>query len=158
MIQIEIPGRDQPLVIEALVLDYNGTIAADGNLVDGIAERIRLLSERVSVYILTADTYGSVRQQCAELGAEILTFPRAGAGACKEEIVRGLAAKKRTCVIGNGFNDMQMFALADLAIAVLDAEGLYPGLLSRTDVLVRAAPDALDLLLLPDRLRATLRN
>ena len=51
-----------------------------------------------------------------------------------------------------------MFDLAELAIAVLDTEGMYAGLLSHADVLVRAAPDALDLLLKPNRLRATLRN
>ena len=76
----------------------------------------------------------------------------------KEEIVRKLSVDQKVCVVGNGFNDVQMFDLAELAIAVLDTEGMYAGLLSHADVLVRAAPDALDLLLKPNRLRATLRN
>ena len=148
MLQIEIPGREQPLRLDVLVLDYNGTIACDGQLIDGI----------LPVYILTADTYGTVKRQCEGLGAEILTFPRAAAGECKEEIVRKLSVDQKVCVVGNGFNDVQMFDLAELAIAVLDTEGMYAGLLSHADVLVRAAPDALDLLLKPNRLRATLRN
>ena len=158
MIQIEIPGRETPLVLDALVLDYNGTIACDGQLIDGVAERIRALCSLLPVYILTADTYGTVRRQCQDLGAEIRTFPRAAAGECKEEIVRALSLDQKVCVIGNGFNDVQMFDLAELAVAVLDTEGMYARLLSHADVWVRAAPDALDLLLKPNRLRATLRN
>ena len=158
MIQIEIPGREQPLQLDVLVLDYNGTIACDGHLIEGVAERIRKLCAKLPVYILTADTYGTVKRQCEGLGAEILTFPRAAAGECKEEIVRKLSAEGKVCVVGNGFNDVQMFDLAELAIAVLDTEGMYAGLLSHADALVRAAPDALDLLLKPNRLRATLRN
>ena len=158
MLQIEIPGREQPLRLDVLVLDYNGTIACDGQLIDGIGERIRELCTKLPVYILTADTYGTVKRQCEGLGAEILTFPRAAAGECKEEIVRKLSVDQKVCVVGNGFNDVQMFDLAELAIAVLDTEGMYAGLLSHVDVLVRAAPDALDLLLKPNRLRATLRN
>ena len=105
MIQIEIPGREQPLELDALVLDYNGTIACDGQLIEGVGERIRALSAKLPVYILTADTYGTVRRQCEGLGAEILTFPRAAAGECKEEIVRKLALDHSGCVVGNGFND-----------------------------------------------------
>ena len=85
MLQIEIPGREQPLRLDVLVLDYNGTIACDGQLIDGIGERIRELCTKLPVYILTADTYGTVKRQCEGLGAEIMTFPRAAAGEWKEE-------------------------------------------------------------------------
>ena len=84
MLQIEIPGREHPLQLDVLVLDYNGTIACDGHLIEGISERIRNLCDKLPVYILTADTYGTVKCQCEGLGAEILTFPRAAAGECKE--------------------------------------------------------------------------
>ena len=39
MIRIEIPGRDE-LCIEHVLLDYNGTIAADGTLIPGVGELI----------------------------------------------------------------------------------------------------------------------
>ena len=100
MLQIEIPGREQPLRLDVLVLDYNGTIACDGQLIDGIGERIRELCTKLPVYILTADTYGTVKRQCEGLGAEILTFPRAAAGECKEEIVRKLSVDQKVCVVG----------------------------------------------------------
>ena len=158
MISIDIPGREHPLEIEALVLDYNGTIAKDGALIEGIPERLIKLAEAVEVYVLTADTYGTVRGQCEPLGVTVRTFPHAGAGACKEEIVLELRRNAKVCAVGNGFNDVQMMDAADFAVAVLDAEGMYAGLLPHADVLVRSAGEALDLFLKPDRLRATLRN
>lgn len=44
MIKIDIPGRET-IEIEHVVLDYNGTIALDGQLIAGAAERIRELSK-----------------------------------------------------------------------------------------------------------------
>lgn len=156
MISIEIPGRERTLSITALALDYNGTIARDGLLLPGAAERIRALAGRTEVYILTADTYGTAARQCAGLGAVLRTFPRTEAGRCKGEIVRALGGG--VAAVGNGFNDIPMFDAAALAVAVLEREGLWAGLLPHADVLVSSAEDALDLLLFPDRLRATLRN
>ena len=158
MISIDIPGREHPLEIEALVLDYNGTIAKDGALIEGIPKRLIKLAEAVEVYVLTADTYGTVRGQCEPLGVTVRTFPHAGAGVCKEEIVLELRRNAKVCAVGNGFNDVQMMDAADFAVAVLDAEGMYAGLLPHADVLVRSAGGALDLFLKSDRLRATLRN
>ena len=81
MISIDIPGREHPLEIEALVLDYNGTIARDGALIEGIPERLIKLTDAVEVYVLTADTYGTVRGQCEPLGLRYGRF-RMPAQAC----------------------------------------------------------------------------
>ena len=89
MIVIEIPGRE-PLKINHVVLDYNGTAAVDGMLLKGVKERIARLKELAHVYVLTADTYGTVTRQCEPLGITVRTFPREGAAGCKEEIVKGL--------------------------------------------------------------------
>ena len=103
MIRIDVPGREI-IEIEHVVLDYNGTIALDGQLIEGAAWRIRELCKSAHVYVLTADTYGTVRSQCDGLGAEVKTFPRANAAECKEEIVRALGGK--VACVGNGFNDI----------------------------------------------------
>lgn len=155
MLTIEIPGR-VPLEIYHVVMDYNGTVAVDGMLLPGLAERIAQLKRFVTVTVLTADTYGTVAAQCEPLGIFVKTFPRAGAAACKEEIVRGLAGG--VACVGNGFNDIQMFDAAELRIAVLEKEGLCAALLPHADVLVASPLDALDLLLRPKRLCATLRS
>ena len=44
MIVIEIPGRE-PLKINHVVLDYNGTAAVDGMLLKGVKERIARLKD-----------------------------------------------------------------------------------------------------------------
>ncbi|MCD7991928.1 MAG: ATPase P [Clostridia bacterium] len=155
MIIIEIPGRE-PLRIDHVVLDYNGTVAVDGLLLKGVVERISRLREHVEVHVLTADTYGTVTRQCEPLGVKVRTFPREGAAGCKEEIVRGLEGG--VACLGNGFNDVQMFDAARLSIAVLEREGMCAALLSHATVVVRSIEDGLDLLLKPDRLRATLRS
>ena len=84
------------------------------------------------------------------------TFPRAGAAACKEEIVRALGGG--AACVGNGFNDIEMFDAAELSIAVMDREGVCAALLPHADILVRSALDGLDLLLNTERVKATLRT
>lgn len=155
MLSIKIPGR-APIEIHHIVLDYNGTIAVDGALLPGVAERIAELRSSVSITVLTADTYGTVRAQCDPLGIAVRTFPRASAALHKEAIVRAMGGG--VLCIGNGFNDIQMFDAAALRIAVLEQEGLCAALLSHADVLVFSPLDALDLLLRPNRLCATLRS
>ena len=155
MIRIEIPGRET-LTIEHVVLDYNGTIAVDGLVLEELKPRLQALLKEVTVTVLTADTYGTVRAQCEPLGLRVETFPREGASACKAEIV-GKLQGGRVC-FGNGYNDMAMFDLAELSVAIMEGEGVCGALLAHADVVVRSAADALDLLLKPDRLRATLRT
>ncbi|MBQ2650980.1 MAG: ATPase P [Clostridia bacterium] len=155
MIRIEIPGREA-LEISHIVLDYNGTIAVDGLLVPGLEAPIEALSKQVELHVLTADTYGTVRAQCAHLPLTVHTFPRPDAGLCKEEIVKGLSGG--VACFGNGFNDIPMFDAADLAVAVLLEEGMYAGLLTHADILVRSIHDGLSLFLTPDHIRADLRS
>lgn len=157
MLTIDIPGRES-LEIRHLVLDYNGTIAVDGKLLPELRERLQALQKCLEIHVLTADTYGTVRAQCEPLGLHIETFPQGGAARCKAEIVERLAQDGPVCCFGNGYNDYEMFKSAALAVAILETEGLSPQLLNEADVLVRNAADAFDLLLLPDRLRATLRT
>lgn len=155
MICIEIPGR-KPLSISHIILDYNGTIAVDGVLIEGVKERLLQLKEKVSVHVLTADTYGSVTRQCEALEIHVRTFPREGAAVFKKEIVNSLSGEK-VCV-GNGLNDIEMFDVSDLSVAVVNGEGMCAKLLAHADVFAVSIQDALDLFLKPDRLRATLRS
>ncbi|MCQ2567861.1 MAG: ATPase P [Mogibacterium sp.] len=155
MLTFEIPGRD-PISVDHLVLDYNGTIAVDGKLIEGVEEKLALLKNNLNIHVLTADTYGTVRQQCEPLGLNIHTFPNDRAGDCKREIVSSLDGG--CCCIGNGYNDQKMFDIADLSICVIEAEGICAMLLEHATVFTLGINDALDLLLKPKRLKATLRN
>ena len=155
MISIDIPGNGR-VDIGHVLLDFNGTIAVDGQLAGGVADRIARIAAHAHGVVLTADTYGKVREACEPLGVEVQAFPRAGAAAFKEDFARSLGAG--VACLGNGRNDMGMFDQAALSIAVVDAEGACASLLAHADVVARSAAEGLDLLLHPDRLRATLRT
>ena len=155
MIKIQIPGREE-LTLSHLILDYNGTIAEDGNIIEGIRPRLDILSKNLSIYEITADTHGTAAKKCEGLPLQILTFPTTEVGRIKAEEAQKLSGGVIT--IGNGFNDIQMSDVADLSICVMGKEGCCGALLMHTDVVVTSIEDALDLLLIPGRLRATLRT
>jgi soluble P-type ATPase len=60
--------------------------------------------------------------------------------------------------VGNGANDAEMLAVAALGVAVLGPEGLAQAAWQNTDLIVPDINAALDLLLHPQRLTATLRH
>lgn len=155
MLTINIPGREA-FPISHLVLDYNGTIALDGEIIPGIKEKLDKLCADLEICVITADTHGTAAKKCEGLPLQVLTFPTTEVGKIKAEEVR-----RRTggvACIGNGFNDILMSDAADLSICVMGTEGCCSALVSHTDITVTSILDALDLLLIPGRLRATLRT
>ncbi|MDH7570318.1 MAG: HAD family hydrolase [Armatimonadota bacterium] len=156
MIEQEVPGFGAVRVAH-VVADMNGTLAVRGNLVPGVAERLRRLAERVAVHVVTADTYGAARRLFQELPVTLTILHQCGEAAAKEEYVRGLGADV-VAALGNGRNDAPMLAAARVGIAVLEGEGCATAALQAADVLTRSILDALDLLLDPLRLKATLRS
>ena len=156
MLEIDIPGRGA-FGFHHVVCDNNGTIATDGHLIEGVAGRIGEIAEHVQVSVLTADTFGTVRAECAGLPVDVRVFDREDASACKAAIVRELGSQGCVC-IGNGFNDIAMFEEAALSFAIVGKEGACGKLLSCADVVVTTPIDAFDLLIHANRLRATLRG
>jgi len=53
MIEIIIPGRGS-LKIEHLVSDVNGTLAIDGQLLDGVTQQFSALRDKIQIHMLTA--------------------------------------------------------------------------------------------------------
>lgn len=155
MITIEIPGRPT-LRLEHLVLDFNGTIAVDGRLLAGVDDRIRALHERLRITVITADTFGRVRTELRGLPGDLVVVPRGEEDAAKGAHVRSLGADQAVAV-GNGRNDRLMLAEAALAIVVMQGEGMARQAFESADVLYHDVRDALDALLYPERLAATLR-
>ena len=153
---IEIPGY-KVLDLQYLVLDYNGTIALDGEVQETVKERLHKLSKELKIYVLTADTHGTAAKMCEGLPLEIMTFPSEAAMYEKQRILRSLGVKN-CCAIGNGRNDILMCQEAALSIAVIEKEGACSRLLRETDITVTSIEDALDLLLLPKRIIASLRG
>jgi len=151
-IVVELPGG--PRIFTNLVLDFTGTLARDGILLDGVAERLTALAERLTVTVMTADTCGTAAEQLAGLPIE-LRFIRDGS----EKASAVTAMDGPTVVaIGNGRNDVAMLEPAGLAVAVIGPEGAAGALVRVADVVVRDIRDGLDLLLRPLRCKATLRD
>ncbi|MGD9970950.1 MAG: HAD family hydrolase [Sulfuricurvum sp.] len=156
MITVDIPGM-QTFGIEYLILDFNGTIAVDGRVYDGIAERLSRLSEAVSVHVITADTYGSVHAQCASLGVAVHVIAKESQDREKLAFIESFDPA-RCVAVGNGRNDILMLKRAALGFGILQEEGMNVHTLASCDILFPTIHDALDALLYTDRLVATLRN
>jgi P-type E1-E2 ATPase len=156
MIEIEVPGRGA-YRLKHLVLDVNGTIAVDGRLIEGLARHLAELRRSVEVHLLTADTRGRQQVIDAQLGMKAARITPEDEAAQKAAFVRELGSES-VCAVGNGANDAAMLREAQLAIAVLGGEGLAVEALHAADAVVPHINAALDLLLNPLRLVATLRR
>jgi P-type E1-E2 ATPase len=156
MITIDIPGNREMLV-KYLVLDYNGTLAIDGKLITGLQPLLNQLSEQLEIYVLTADTFGTVEKELAEVNCQVSVIQPEEQDKQKEQFVTSLG-KEYVVAIGNGLNDARMLGSAELGIVLLQAEGAAVKTLLGADVVCRHITDALELLTNPLRLKATLRN
>jgi soluble P-type ATPase len=154
MITIDIPGWGN-MDIENILLDLNGTIATDGEIPAEVRGKINSLSDKVSIYILTADTQGTAGEEIREMKAKLIKMPGEDSKNGKFEFIKGLEIEK-TVAIGNGNNDQLILKEAGLGIAVLGDEGMSVSAMKNADIVVKSILDALDLFLKPKRLFATL--
>lgn len=155
MIQVRIPGRGT-LQIRNVIFDYNGTLAVDGKPLEGIYERLEVLANRVKLFIVTADTFGTVRQFFGGSPAEIVIIERNNGTNFKREFLLKLG-KDSTAAVGNGRNDVDMLRESCLGIGIIGGEGCFPRIIEYSDIVVTSPLHAIDILLNPDRIRATLR-
>jgi|GEM_PF-403050 soluble P-type ATPase len=152
-IAISLP--DQPTIsIEHVVLDFTGTLSARGRLLPGVAKRLATLASFVRIVVMTADTRGTAAVELAGLPVEVRFI---ATGREKAELVQELGPA-RVVAIGNGRNDVPMVQLAAIGIAVLGKEGTAGELIRVADVVVPDIGAALDMLLDPPSLVATLRD
>ena len=152
-VTIAVPGGPK-IVLTHLVTDFTGTLAKDGRLLPGVSTRLRRLARVLHIVVATADTFGTVRRALTGLPVNIFLVKT---GADKARIVRELGPA-HVVAVGNGHNDVRMFKAAGLSIAVIGPEGAAGRLLRGAVVVVGSAATALDLLMRPLRLGATLRD
>jgi len=157
MIKINIPGKDEILELEHLVFDFNGTLALDGKIKPGVGELLTELSRHVQIHIVTAGTFGHVENEIQPIPCTLKILAGADQTGQKARFVKELGAEKTAC-IGNGRNDRDMLACAALGILVIQEEGAAVASLLAADVLCRDITEALQLLLHPLRLTATMRS
>jgi len=156
LIKTDIPGRGN-MEIENILLDLNGTIATDGKIPLDVREKINLLSEKVTIYILTADTQGTAEEEVRGMNADMIKIAEEDSKNRKFEFLKSFDFEK-TVAIGNGNNDHLILKEAALGIAVLGDEGISASAMKNADVIVKNISDSLDLFLKLKRLIATLRE
>ncbi len=156
MIELNIPGRG-PLRLQHLVTDVNGTLAVDGQLIDGIAQQIESLKDRLTIHLLTADTHGRQATIDEQLNLTAVRIPPGNEAAQKAEYVRRLGAES-VAALGQGANDAAMLKEAALGICVMSQEGLATEALLCADLLMPDIATALELLNHPLRITASLRK
>ena len=153
---VEIPGREK-IEIKDIVFDYNGTIAIDGKLINDVSKNINELSSRFNFYVITADTYGTVKKELENTNCKVITIPALTQDISKLDFVKELGLN--TCLsVGNGRNDKLMLKETVLGIAILQDEGLCTETLLNSDILVKSIFDVFAFLKDSNRLIATLRN
>ncbi|WED25220.1 HAD family hydrolase [Vibrio sp. DW001] len=155
MININIPGKGD-CQVKSLVLDFNGTLARDGELLAGIESRLTVLSALLDVYVVTADTFGSVREMVNHLDVTVHILEKGDETQGKLDFINHLQPEN-VCAIGNGQNDAAMLKAANISIAVIGSEGVSTQALLSANVITHSIDEALDLLIKPLRLKATLR-
>lgn len=138
-------------------MDVNGTLAVDGQLVDGVAAKISLLREQLTIHLLTADTHGRQAVIDQQLSLTAVRIKPGGEARQKAEFVRGLGSEK-VVVIGQGANDAEMLVAAHLAVCVMSTEGVAKEALLASDLVAPTILAALELLEKPLRIVATLRR
>ncbi|GAC1373831.1 MAG: HAD hydrolase family protein [Ktedonobacteraceae bacterium] len=152
-IKLDIPQRGI-VELQHAVFDVNGTLAVDGAAVPGVAERLKTISSHLSIHLVTSGTHGGLPELERSLGFPLHLILKG------EEKMRYVQQLGPTNVIafGNGVNDSNMLRLAAIGVAILTPEGLATRVLQGADILVYGPTNALDLLLKPNRLIATLRG
>jgi soluble P-type ATPase len=156
MIEIEIPGF-RTYRFQHLVLDVNGTLAKDGKLLEGVVDLLEELRTKLDIHLVTADTHGTQEILDKSLKLRSVRIPIQNQVKAKLEYIERLGLDKVVSV-GNGANDAAMLEHAALGIVIVGPEGAAVESLLRAKVAVPDIRTALELLLYPKRLTATLRR
>ncbi|WP_408998561.1 HAD family hydrolase [Syntrophus buswellii] len=156
MIEIDVPGKGV-YRFEHLVLDLNGTISLDGAVIEGVPERLELLRRLVDIVVVTADTRGKAQELGKDLRVKIHILHPGDEQKQKLRLVRQLGSAV-TVSMGNGSNDASMLKESGLGICILGPEGASSETMANCDLVISDINAALDLLLKPGRLIATLRR
>ncbi len=156
MIELNIPGRGL-IRLQHLVCDVNGTLAVDGQLPEGVKQKLTALRDRLTLHLLTADTHGKQDAIDQQLNIKSVRIQPGDEVEQKARYVESLGSA--ACVaIGQGANDAGMLKQAALGICVLSPEGTAVGSLLEADLVASNIYEALDILEKPLRIVATLRR
>lgn len=154
--KIEIPNYGE-FKIENLAFDFNGTLAAGGKVPEKVIKKLNSLTTNFKVYILTADTFGTVREMVNELDIEVAIIEKGDGTNFKRDFIQKIG-NNETIAIGNGNNDRLMLEEAAIGIALIGNEGAAIKTILNSDLVLNNIFDVFQLLEEPERLIASLRK
>ncbi|MBD3749289.1 MAG: ATPase P [Sphingobacteriales bacterium] len=158
MIKITIPGHQkEELCLQHLILDFNGTLAIEGKLISGVTEKLLSLSKKITIHVLTGNTYGTAAEELKDLPCKLISVGERNQQAEKENYLNTID-HETVISIGNGRNDKLMLLKSAIGIVVMQAEGMSVDAFMAADIVCHNIFDALDLLENPNRIKSTLRN
>ena len=156
MIKFEIPGEGS-LVIEHVIFDVNGTLALDGIILPGVKDLLKTLNDQVKIHLLTADTHGKQNEIDQQLGLTAIRVNKGNEAQQKAEYLIHLG-RNQSAAIGQGANDSLMLKEAVIGICLLSQEGTSLDTMLAADIIVPDIIAAINLILNPTRLIASLRK
>lgn len=147
--------NSEPLTIETLVFDLNGTLSNYGR----ISRNTRLLLKTLKrkgfrLILISSDQRGNAADWAKRVGMEFYT---ASTTEQKKQQVEKLQLTNFAAV-GNARVDLGLFEDASLRIGTLQQEGLHTAILPHVDILVGHIDHALTLFLDTDAMCATLKT
>jgi soluble P-type ATPase len=157
-ITIDIPGFGRRS-IGIVVSDYTGTHSFGGKIDLVVRRKLRKLARFVDLHIVTADSFGTAGRELAGIATPY--FLRTGRHDTEKADYVSRFDMSHVAAFGNGNNDRLMLktvkAGGGLAIAVDNGEGCALDAMLNANLFVVGAAKAIDLLLDPVRVKATLR-
>lgn len=155
MLTINIPGFGV-LNLNYALIDFNGTLATDGKLIEGITQPLNELSKHLELHIVTGDGHGTARAELEPVHCKLTITPPENQGVTKQKYLHQLNPQE-TVAIGNGKNDKYILKDAILGIAILGEEGAAADAIMAADIVMPSILAALTSLQNTHRLRASLR-
>ncbi len=156
MLDLTIPGFGE-LRIKHILIEYDGTLAIEGSLIDGVYPHLIALSKQFELHILLNDTYHTARKELSRLPCQFITMPDENQTSAKNDYLMKLGPDN-TIAIGNSHSAQLMLEKARIGIAVLSRLGLSAPSLSHATLLVPEIHAAFFILRDERRLIATLRT
>ncbi len=154
--ELNIPGTGI-LDITDILIDYNGTLAVDGILIQGVETILNDLSHDYAIHIITADTFGSAESELGSIKCRFIRLLPDNQSEAKLQQLIDLG-KDNTACIGNGKNDRMMLKESVLGISVMQSEGLFTETMLASNIVCPDIFSALDFFRKPKRLIATMRD
>jgi soluble P-type ATPase len=145
----------KPLEIDFILIDFEGTLAADRRVHPKAKDKLNLLAKRAKIYILTQEKKERVAEALRKVNVEIIYLTEGDSSKKKLDLLRQLGAT-RTVAIGGGADDGTVLDEAVLGLCVIGKEGASSEAVKHADVVFTDILDTLDFLLRPLRQKATL--